>query len=858
LAVKQEEDLALATVAHRTYQTSDTDGITRRFYYRFKAEHNIFQTSIQGIALAADRAEYASLMFNRLMFLYFMQKKGVLNDDANYLANHLDTMCNPFYRYFLLPLFHERLGTSAYSHPSKLNTLLGKVPYLNCGLFDMHKLERDYADIQIVDEAFARLFAFFDAYQWQLDERPLGVDNEINPDILGHIFEKYVNQKQMGAYYTKEDISEYIAKNTIIPFLFTDAEKKYPTAFELNGPIWRRLRENPDRYIYEAVRCESHLPAETEREYAARRKRYAEIKARLLVGKTVSINDFITYNLDIRRFAQDAIENCEEVDCLRAFYESLEQMTILDPTCGSGAFLLAALKVLEPLYEGCLNQMASLTAITCQGTPPPQGGSLRYLILQSIILNNLYGVDIMEEAIEICKLRLLLKLVASIERVEDIEPLPNLDGNIRAGNALVGFATADEVKKINQAPIPHLTRTKLDHSLAEQYGIDPNDATAFEQWRTSHHPFHWFFEFDKIMQHAGFAIIIGNPPYAEYSTVKNTYSLLPGTYQTESCGNLYAFCMERFAALSKPTSDSGLIVPLSIVCTSRMAPLRHILQTAYLHLWFNNYDTIPGTLFSGIVQRNSIVFASRSAGKHISNVYTTRNQKWYAPERASLFESISYLHICPQSTNDLLPKVSISIELNILDKIHTQRCTITSYTQQHSHNTLVYKRRWSYFLLFADDFEGIVLPDGATRQQQDVKTLALQPHLDRHVFIALLSSSLFYFHYSIFSDFRHVNKADFDRFMFDNTKLSEVVAHRLSTLGKTLMQSYRDNLEWRTCNYIGSIGECQVPFYRQGASKSIIDAIDTVLAQHYGLTDEELDFIINYDSKYRMGESHAT
>ncbi len=72
------------------------------------------------------------------------------------------------------------------------------------------------------------------------------------------------------------------------------------------------------------------------------------------------------------------------------------------------------------------------------------------------------------------------------------------------------------------------------------------------------------------------------------------------------------------------------------------------------------------------------------------------------------------------------------------------------------------------------------------------------------------------------------------------------------------MQSYRDNLEWRTCNYIGSIGECRVPFYRQGASKSIIDAIDTVLAQHYGLTDEELDFIINYDSKYRMGESYAT
>ena len=146
MAIKQEEDQATATVAHRTYQFSDTDGITRRFYHRFKAEHNIFQTSIHGIASAADRAAYASLMFSRLMFLYFMQKKRGLNDDAGYLANHQHMMldcndhnaCLSFYRYFLLPLFHERLGTSAYSHPSKLDTLLGKVPYLHCGLFDEH------------------------------------------------------------------------------------------------------------------------------------------------------------------------------------------------------------------------------------------------------------------------------------------------------------------------------------------------------------------------------------------------------------------------------------------------------------------------------------------------------------------------------------------------------------------------------------------------------------------------------------------------------------------------------------------------------------------------------------------------
>src|SRR5205823_5033321 len=75
-----------------------------------------------------------------------------------------------------------------------------------------------------------------------------------------------------------------------------------------------------------------------------------------------------------------------------------------------------------------------------------------YFIFKSIILNNLYGVDIMEEAVEICKLRLFLKLAAQVEPdLADpnlgIEPLPDIDFNIRAGNTLVGYASLDELKK---------------------------------------------------------------------------------------------------------------------------------------------------------------------------------------------------------------------------------------------------------------------------------------------------------------------------------------------------------------------------------------------------------------------------
>ena len=128
-----------------------------------------------------------------------------------------------------------------------MNKLIGDIPYLDGGIFDMHELERDYPEIEISDQAFERLFNFFDDYDWHLDEHPLRADNEINPDVLGYIFEKYVNQKQMGAYYTKEDITGYIAQNTVIPRLFDMARKDCAIAFRPS--VIPRTRESSPTYL---------------------------------------------------------------------------------------------------------------------------------------------------------------------------------------------------------------------------------------------------------------------------------------------------------------------------------------------------------------------------------------------------------------------------------------------------------------------------------------------------------------------------------------------------------------------------------------------------------------------------------
>ena len=956
---KQGRPISTMGAALKVAKAFDVEKVTKRFYDRFKTEHQAFLGFIKGIKDVANREWYASLMLNRMMFIYFIQKRSFLDNDPDYLRNRLAAVAktkgsgkfHSFYRLFLRRLFHEGLGQPEAARDAALTKLLGRIPYLNGGLFDVHDLERDNPDIDIPDKAFKRIFDFFDAYQWHLDDRPLRDDNEINPDVLGYIFEKYVNQKQMGAYYTKEDITGYISRNTIVPRLFDQAKKDCAIAFKPGQGVWRLLAEDPDRYLHPSVRHgitldmhdsadaldeprllptaiaagvkdpaqrgewntaappEYALPTETWREHIARRQRHDEVRAKLLAGEIASINDLVTYNLDIEAFARDAIRWAEGPELVRAFWKAIANISILDPTVGSGAFLFAALNVLEPLYNACLDAMRGLLddlANSQRKHRPEKMGdfrrvlkeidqhpSERYFVLKSIVINNLYGVDIMEEAVEICKLRLFLKLVAQLETYDQIEPLPDVDFNVRPGNTLVGFTSMEEVKEtlrsdvLKQVNLPQVQeraeiadrafrqfqamqrranldanefaaakttlrqrlddlRTELDGYLAEDSGVRTNRASEYRKWRLNHQPFHWFIEFYGIIQQGGFDVIIGNPPYLEAGEVSYQPS-----FPTADGTPVHAMCLERSLALGG-TANMSMIVPMSLVSTQRMRSLQQSLE-AGRDCWYSNFAWRPGKLFDTVNRALSIFVTANP--RDDGETFTTGYMKWNSDDRDHLMPAVRHVRCGRARASFWVPKLSDDLEASMLRKVQSAGKPMQEFAAQgraaaSKAGTTIYYRTtgglyWKVFTDFAPDFVLNGVPGKSSRET----TFAVLRKKHAPTAVATLSSNLFWWWYTVTSNLRDLNPIDWQLFPVPPSALED---RDVARLGRKYINDLKRNSKMLVRQQ-KSTGRTETQSFKVSKSKPIIDQIDTALAAHYGFTETELDFIINYDIKYRMG-----
>ena len=530
--LNEDGDLTVTAVAQRLSRALDSEAVVKRFYTEFKDRRESFADAIQGIADERDKVWYASVMLNRLMFVYFLQRKGFLGSDSvanfsagtgdrEYLQTHLKTSRQrgpgQFYPEFLKALFFEAFAKPEADRDDSARQLTGQIPYLNGGLFLPHPIEERWPAIFIPDDAFDGILGLFGKYDWNLsdlDKHAGGLD----PDVLGHIFEKYINQKGFGAYYTRPEITEYLCEQTV-----------------------RRL-------VLE------------------------RINARKPAGAKPDTN------------LSDALTRAD-ADLTRALLlTELPSLSLLDPACGSGAFLVAALKTLMDVYAPLLGRIEVFNDPTLNAWHSALGSSVperNYNLKKKIITENLYGVDLMPEAAEIAKLRLFLSLVSSAQTLDDLEPLPNIDFNLLSGNSLVGLLDVNEgayntarsghkgqaillgvgevsyssivekrrrdLEKYRNAAalgIRDLTKLRDEIQAAKEQAYVTLDTLLhkdfhtlkikFEQatWDAAQgkegkpvkrdltlkdiedlKPFHWAFEFAEVMGRGGFDAIIANPPW---------------------------------------------------------------------------------------------------------------------------------------------------------------------------------------------------------------------------------------------------------------------------------------------------------------------------------------------------------
>lgn len=475
--------------------------------------------------------DFCKRMMGRIIFLYFIQKKGwlaapiITNDksviidwgkgDHDYLFNLFNNSKHKddFYNQELAPLFFKTLnnpGSESYKSfdPKNHGSDNGlRFPYLNGGLFDDNQ-DKKYNKLQLPESIFQHLFETFNNFNFTVyedapDEHTVAVD----PEMLGHIFENLLeDNKDKGAFYTPKEIVHYMCKESLNAYLIAQEDLKSAE---------NDLAKKTIEHIIQ------------QQELSTDEKQYAEKNAYKII-------------------------------------DALERVKICDPAIGSGAFPMG---LLQEIFNA---------QIYLQELKGFQKGITDAQIKKHIIEESIYGVDIDAGAVDIARLRFWLSLVVEEEVPQ---PLPNLSFKIICANTLIplgeiknpdiGSTTiiADELAKVRhdyfsaslddklelEIKFKNLQK-KLFRNATEWVNIEDSEIyfrllefSPFEEKSCT-----WFNPWWMFGVKDGFDIVIGNPPYVGIAKLSYKSQLQKIGYKTfESTGDLYSIFYEKGNELLK-------------------------------------------------------------------------------------------------------------------------------------------------------------------------------------------------------------------------------------------------------------------------------------------------------------------
>ena len=370
----------------------DVEEVTKEFYKAYEERFDGLKANLNKQTGEHRWAHDFALQFlNRLMFLYFVQRKGWLADDDEFLETFWTAYSksnepkDTFFEKWLKVLFFEAfnnqknlLNTNQRAYmPEQIRKALWEAPYLNGGLFKENELDNPAVAFQISDRQFTKIFNLFQRYNFTITEdSPLDQEVAVDPEMIGKVYESLVNltetgmeRSAAGIFYTPRTEIDLMCRLSIVDNLTNHLGQQHKNIFyEMVFSFDQEDKEQADKTLVEA-----NLWPDVERR--------------------------------------------------------LNEITVLDPACGSGSFLVGMLYILNDLLERAEKQRGQVA------------GS--YERKKRIIGQSLYGVDTMDWACHVAELRLWLALIVDAEfGKEELmirkEPLlPHFSFKVRCGDSLV-------------------------------------------------------------------------------------------------------------------------------------------------------------------------------------------------------------------------------------------------------------------------------------------------------------------------------------------------------------------------------------------------------------------------------------